>query len=161
MAGEIVSRTSVLELINIVATTGWSGDLHVFSPAAHRVLGLDHGALKHAGSDHPDDRLGQVLYRNGVLGKAQLDSILAEVDPERRFGQLVVERGYLTQEVLFSQLQKQVEQIFFGSLLVREGTYLFLQPDESAEPPVHAVHVSIQSLLMDGVQRIDEMALFR
>ncbi len=161
MSGEIVTRTSVLELVNIIASTGWRGELHVYSPVAQRVLGIDAAMLKHARSDHPDDRLGQVLYRNGVLGKTQLDEVLREVDPDRRFGQLVVEKGYLTQDQLFSQLQKQVEQIFFGALLVRQGSYLFIQPDEADEPPVHAVHLPVTALLMEGVQRIDEMALFR
>lgn len=161
MAGEIVSRTSLLELFNIIATAAWRGEMHVFAPDAHRVMGFDQGALKYATSTHPDDRLGQVLYRNGILTKSQLDEILAEVDPERRFGQLVVEKGAISQDQLFHQLQKQVEQIFFGSLLIREGNYVFVQPDESATPPVHAVHLPVQHLLMEGVQRIDEMALFR
>jgi hypothetical protein len=161
MAGELVSRTSLLELISIVATANWRGDMHVFTPDAHRILGIDQGALKHAQSTHPDDRLGQVLYRNGILSKAQLDEILAEVDPERRFGQLVVDKGYISQDQLFGQLQKQVEQIFFGSLLIREGHYVFVLPDDSEAPPVHAVHLPVQVLLMEGVQRIDEMALFR
>ncbi len=161
MAGEIVSRTSVLELTNVIAAANWRGEMHVFSTEVHRVLGIDRGVLKYATSTHPDDRLGQVLYRNGILSKAQLDEILAEVDPERRFGQLVVERGYIAQEQLFGQLQKQVEQIFFGSLLVGSGSYVFVQPDEAAQPPVHGVHLPVQALLMEGVQRIDEMALFR
>jgi hypothetical protein len=161
MAGEIVSRTSLLELLNIVASAAWRGEMHVFAPDAKRVLGLDAGALKHASSTHPDDRLGQVLYRNGILTKRQLDAILVEVDPDRRFGQLVVEKGYIGQDQLFVQLQKQIEQIFFGSLLIREGHYVFVQPDDSADPPVHPVHIPVQALLMEGVQRIDEMALFR
>jgi hypothetical protein len=161
MAGEIVSRTSILELVNVVASAAWRGEMHIFGGDVHRVLAIDGGALKYATSTHPDDRLGQVLYRNGIVSKAQLDEILSEVDPERRFGQIVVEKAAISQDQLFQQLQKQVEQIFFGALLVREGHYIFVQPDEAAEPPVHAVHLPVQHLLMDGVQRIDEMALFR
>ena len=161
MAGEIVSRTSMLELMNIVATVNWRGDMHVFTPDAHRVLGVDKGSIKHGNSNHADDRLGQVLYRNGILTKSQLDEILAEVSQERRFGQLVVEKGFISKDQLFQQLQRQIEHIFFASLLVREGHYVFVQPDDSEEPPVHAVHLPIQTLLMEGVQRIDEMALFR
>ncbi len=160
MAGEIVSRTTVLEMLNVIATAGWRGEMHVFAPDVRRVLAIDQGALKHARSDHPDDRLGQVLYRNGVLSKGQLDQLLSEVDPDRRLGQLVLEKGFLQQETLFKQLQKQVEQIFFASLLAREGNYAFVTDDEAA-PPVHSVHLPIAGLLMEGVQRIDEMALFR
>jgi hypothetical protein len=160
MAGEIISRTTVLEILNVIATASWRGQMHVFAPDATRVLAIDQGALKHARSDHPDDRLGQVLYRNGHLSKAQLDQLVREVDPERRLGQLVLEKGFLQQDVLFQQLQKQVEQIFFASLLAREGTYAFVS-DDGSDPPAHAVHLPVAGLLMEGVQRIDEMALFR
>ncbi len=161
MAGELLTRMSVLEVVNIVATSGWRGELHIFDGTSHRVLAVHQGALKYAVSDHPDDRLGQVLYRHGVLSRAQLDAVLRETGPEKRLGQLLLERGSLTQEQLFGQLQKQVEQIFYSALLTRSGHYVFAVPDEDAEPPVHTVHLSVQALLMEGVQRIDEMALFR
>lgn len=161
MAGELLTRMSVLEVVNIIATSGWRGELHIFDGTSHRVLAVHQGALKYAISDHPDDRLGQVLYRHGVLSRAQLDAVLRDMGPEKRLGQLLLERGTLTQEQLFHQLQKQVEQIFFSALLTRSGHYVFAVPDEDAEPPVHTVHLAIQALLMEGVQRIDEMALFR
>ncbi|HEY8429753.1 MAG TPA: DUF4388 domain-containing protein [Sandaracinaceae bacterium] len=161
MAGELLTRTSVLEVVNIVATFNWRGELHVFDGTAHRVLAVHQGAVKYALSDHPDDRLGQVLYRHGVISRAELDEILREIGPEKRIGQLLLERGLLTQEQLYGQLQKQVEQIFFAALLARSGHYVFSVPDDGAEPPVHTVHLPIQALLMEGVQRIDEMALFR
>ena len=161
MAGEIVSRMTVLEMINVIASANWRGELYLYAPDGNRVLVLDQGALKSARSDHPDDRLGQVLYRNGVLSKVQLDEVLSEVDPERRFGSLVLEKGFLTQDQLFVQLRAQIEQIFFSALLAREGTYVFSLPDDSADAPIHSVHLAINGLLMEGVQRIDEMALFR
>lgn len=161
MAGEIVSRVTVLEMINVIASANWRGELYLYAPDGNRMLVLDHGALKSARSDHPDDRLGQVLYRNGLLSKTQLDEVLSEVDPEKRFGSLVLEKGFLTQDQLFVQLRAQIEQIFFSALLAREGSYVFSLPDESADAPVHSVHLSVNSLLMEGVQRIDEMALFR
>jgi Domain of unknown function (DUF4388) len=161
MAGELVSRTSLLELLSMVASASWRGEMHVSSDGVERVLAIDQGALKFATSTHDDDRLGQVLYRNGILTKAELDELIRIAAPDRRFGQLVVERGLIAQEQLYGQLQKQVEQIFFGALLARAGTYAFVQPDETADPPAHPVHLPIQGLLMEGVQRIDEMALFR
>lgn len=162
MAGEIVSRTTVLEVINVIATSGWRGDLHVFGgDGHHRALNIDKGAVKSAKSDHLDDRLGQVLYGNGAISKAQLDELLSEVTAERRIGQLVLEKGILDQERLFQQLRKQIEQIFFASLLARQGAYMFVTQDDAAPPPAHSVHLSVAALLMEGVQRIDEMALFR
>jgi len=162
MAGEIVSRMTMLETINVIANASWQGELHVFGAEdAWRLIFFDQGALKWGRSNHPDDRLGEVLYRQGVLSRAQLDDILAQVTPDLRFGQLCVERGILEQEQLFQHLQKQAEQIFYGTLLESSGAFVFTTPDEGAEPPAHTVHVPVQGLLMEGVQRIDEMALFR
>jgi hypothetical protein len=161
MSGEIVSRMTVLEIINGIANLNWRGELHVYAPDAWRMLVIDQGALKHATSDHPDDRLGEVLYRLGALSRAQLEGILREMTPERRFGSIVVERGLIKHEKLFHYLQRQSEQIFYASLLVSEGTYMFVAPDEQGTPPPTTIHLPLQGLLMEGVQRIDEMALFR
>jgi len=162
MAGEIISRMTMVETINVVATTGWRGDLHVFEPSGYlRVLSFDHGALRYAQSNFPDDRLGEVLYRHGVIDRPTLDLIQSQVSPEKRFGQLVVAHGILTREQLFEYLQKQAQSIFHSALLVADGTYVFLLPDEGQAPPPATIHLPVQNLLMEGVQRIDEMAHFR
>ena len=75
MAGELLSRNSALEVLNLVASANWRGELHILTEDAHRTLAIDQGALKYAHSDHPDDRLGQVLYRNGTISRAQLDAL--------------------------------------------------------------------------------------
>lgn len=160
MAGEILHRMTVMEVINVIATSAWRGELHVFGPDSERVLTLDQGALKNAHSTDPDDRLGEVLYRMGVLDRQQLDALLREVTPDRRFGQILVERELVDQDSLFKHLQSQAEQIFYNALLVSEGHYLFCVPDET-EAPSTTLHISVQHLLMQGVQRVDEMGLFR
>jgi hypothetical protein len=73
----------------------------------------------------------------------------------------LLDKGLLTQEQLFQQLQKQVEQVFYSSLLARSGQYVFAVSDDVADATHHTVHLPVQALLMEGVQRIDEMALFR
>ncbi|MFW6050726.1 MAG: DUF4388 domain-containing protein [Myxococcota bacterium] len=160
MAGEILHRMTVMEIINLIATSNWRGELHVLGPDSERVLSFDQGALKNAQSTHPDDRLGEVLYRMGVLDRRQLDQALRDVTPDRRFGQLVVEQGLVDQDTLFKHLQSQAEQIFYNALLVSEGHYVFGVPDEE-EAPSTTLHIPVQHLLMEGVQRVDEMGLFR
>jgi hypothetical protein len=162
MAGEIVGRMAVMELCNIIASTGWRGDLHVLGGGAHRILSFDQGALKHAFSTSADDRLGQVIFRSGLIPSDVLDQLLAEGEESgARLGELLVQRGVVESRDLFKLLQRQAEQIFFGALVVDDGQYAFLLPTEDQTPPPHTLHVPIQGLLMEGVQRIDEMALFR
>ncbi|MCA9581652.1 MAG: DUF4388 domain-containing protein [Myxococcales bacterium] len=162
MAGEVLSKMSVLETISVVANSNWRGELHVFGGdnEMNRLV-FDQGALKYAWSTASEHRLGEILFRQGFLTQDQRTQLLAESKEDRRLGQQCVSHGYLTQEQLFQQLQKQIEQVFFGALLVADGCYVFCIPDEGSEPPPHSVHLSVQGLLMEGVQRIDEMALFR
>lgn len=160
MAGEILHRMTVMEIINLIATSNWRGEMHILGPDSQRVLSFDQAALKNARSSHRDDRLGEVLYRKGVLDRRQLDELLREVTPDRRFGQMVVERGLVDQDTLFEHLQTQAEQIFYNALLVSEGHYVFRVPDETDTPPT-TLHIPVQHLLMEGVQRVDEMGLFR
>ena len=162
MAGEIISRMTMMEVLNVIATAQWGGELTVVGPEATRTLSLDQGALKHARSDAPDDRLGQVLYRAGVLDQAALKSLLKRVTETGRLGQLLVKEGTLDQAQLFEHLRSQAEHIFFASLLVASGHYVFAQPPPGSEAEgMTTIHVPIQGLLMEGVQRVDEMALFR
>ncbi len=159
MAGEILTRMSVMEMINIIATSNWIGELHVHSADANRVLAFDKGALKGASSNASDDRLGEVLYRAGVLSREQIEELALEMG-SKRFGELAVEKGYVDQQGLFEQLQLQAREIFFAALLMHEGVYTFIVGDDEGDTGA-TVHLSVQGLLMEGVQRIDEMALFQ
>ncbi len=158
MAGEVVEKSTLLEILNVVQQAAWSGNLYVMTEGTTRVLMIEKGTLKGAQSSHDDDRLGQVLYRAGLLTRAQLDDFAYSQD--RRFGQLLVEQNLLSQEQLFGHLGKQVEHIFFSSLLSDAGQYAFVV-QEALETPIHTVHMPLNMLLLEGVQRMDEMALFR
>lgn len=161
MAGEIVSKTTMLDVLSMVISSQWRGELHVYGPDSYRRLSLDRAALRYASSDAPSEHLGEFLVSRGIITETQLDECLQDLTPEKRLGQTLIERGYLTREGLFKQLGIQTEEIFYSALMVREGAYLFALPSEDAEPPAMTFHLPVQALLLEGVQRIDEMALFR
>ncbi len=161
MMGELVSRMTVVEIINLVTSANWRGELHIIGSVGRRILTVDQGALKHAQTDFESERLGQVLVRTGVVQRDALPSLLKQKSPDQRFGQMLVERGLLDQGTLFKQLQNQAEGIFQASLLEERGAYWFVAPPDDAPPPPTTVHFPIQALLMEGVQRIDEMSLYR
>jgi Domain of unknown function (DUF4388) len=161
MMGEILSRMTVVEVLNIVTTTNWRGELHVVGGRGTRVLTVDQGALKHAQTDLESERLGEQLIRAGLLSRPDLERHLPDKPKDRRLGQHLVERGLLDGEVLFKQLQRQAETIFCASLLVDTGHYWFVAPSDASPTPATTVHLSLHALLMEGVQQLDEMALFR
>ena len=159
MAGEILTRMTVMEIGNMIASAAWRGELHVIGEH-HRAMRFDQGALKGARSNSPDDRLGEVLFRAGVLTRDQVQEIASQVGPKARFGELCVKGGYVDAGELYNYLQKQAQDVFFNALIVDEGSYVFVTGDGAGDEST-TVHLPVQALLMEGVQRIDEMALFR
>jgi hypothetical protein len=161
MMGELVHRMAVVEIINLVMSSNWRGELHIVGSFGRRILSVDQGALKHAQTEFEHERLGEILVRAGLLPRAQLAPLLAQKRADQRFGQLLVERKLIDQEVLFKQLQVQSETIFYGSLVEERGVYWFVAPPDDAPAPPTTLYLPIQGLLMEGVQRIDEMGLYR
>ena len=160
MAGEIVSHTTVLDIVNVVSASRWAGNLHVHGPDSHRVLSFDKGALQSATSDHPDDRLNKVLVRMGVMTAASVETAMRAMQPPDRLGKILVERGYINRQQLFELLNKQTEEIFFSAVLETVGSYVFMVDDEHAIQPSTIAHIPVQELLLRGAERLDSLKQF-
>jgi hypothetical protein len=162
MAGEIVDSMTLLQIIEVASERGWRGDLRVFAGDGTTFeLSLDQGTLVQARSTHPRDRLGEMLLRDGVIDEDRLVGLLDRVDGQRRFGQVCLDAQILDRERLFGYLQRQAQGIFFRALMVGHGSYVFSLPDPGCPPPVLALHLVVRPLLLSGVQRIDEMEMYR
>jgi hypothetical protein len=68
--------------------------------------------------------------------------------------------GFLTREKLFEVMAKQIQEIAFATLLASDGMFYFLDRYDAGRVAMRH-HVSASSLLMEGVQRMDESKYFR
>jgi hypothetical protein len=161
MAGEIVGPSTVLEVINVIASSRWQGTLRILAADAHRVLGFARGVLRHARSDHPEDRLDKVLTRNDLLHPAQVEAAMRDIRPDQRLGEVLVERGLISRQQLFAHLQKQMEEILLAAVLEERGSYLFTVLDDADAPPSATVHIPVQHLILTAAERVDSMAMYR
>ena len=161
LAGEIISPGTIAEVINMIAAQRWHGQLQILGADSHRVLLIDQGVLTYASSSDPSDRLDRIIHNQGLLTQEQLDAVARDLDGSRRFGEILLDRHLIDHETLFKCLQNQVEQIFFSALMVSKGRFLFSVPSKDSFTPPVTVHLPVDSLLLDGVSRIDEMALYR
>jgi len=161
MAGEVVSPTTVLEIISMISSSRWIGTLHVHGEGSHRALGFHQGVLRHAHSDHPEDRLDKVLVRVGILKPLQIEAVIRAFKGDRRLGELLVEKGVLERRNLFGCLQEQMAQILLAAVLVEQGSYAFCVPRQDASAPPATAHIPLQQLLLDAAERVDRLASFR
>jgi hypothetical protein len=160
LAGEIAGEMGAVEVLGIVSSTQWKGELDLVSGSVRRSIFFEGPVVRWATSSHPSDRLGEILIRAGVASRQEIEAALAKVSPDRHLGQVLVESGRLTQAELFEQLKHQVEEIIYAAMQTREGTFQFVEGFGTQSLHV-TVHIAASHLLMEGVRRMDEMQYFR
>ncbi|MEM1028974.1 MAG: DUF4388 domain-containing protein [Myxococcota bacterium] len=160
LTGEVTRPGILWDLIGIAGQGNWTGQLVVGSDACERSIFFERGSIVAASSTAERERLGEVLYRYGVLSAAQIQDIADNSDRERRFGETAVALGYLTRERLFDVIGKQAEEVVYATMLVSAGTFYYVESFDEERLP-YRLNLSVQQLLMEGVRRMDEIELFR
>ncbi len=160
VAGSIPRLGGLVDIIHFIHSNAWSGQLSVMAGEARKTVYFQRGDVTTAASNVPEDRIGAILYRFGMISAAQLEQTLAQVTPEHRFGQILVENGTLSAHDIYQYVRKQVEEIFYSLLVMRYGEFFFSRA-EGEVGPASQILLSTHQLLFEGVHRIDEMGLFR
>ena len=158
LAGD-ASAFPLSDLIAFLSQTRWSGTIRVHASSGQRSISLKDGEVRGANSDSPADRLGEVMLRLGYVSRGQLEEILRE-HPPSKLGRALVEKGVLQAHDVWKCVTHQVSEIFHEIILSRDGAF-FLVADEQEDKSVLNVQLSMQSLLMDSIRKVDEMAHFR
>lgn len=161
MAGEIASAGGLADMAAVIAQSKWRGELVVVSDAGTRVLYIDGGNLVQGRTTVPEERIGEILYRFGVLGREDLDAVLAAAESSgKRVGEMAIELGLFSADELYRMMSRQVEEIFYGALYERQATFYFFDGfDEQAIWRKFSLNAF--TLLMEGARRVDELKYFR
>jgi hypothetical protein len=160
MAGEIDGLGGLVDIINFIVGNAWSGQLAVVDGQWQKSLFFRRGDVCSAASNVPEDRLGAILYRFGVVTEAELKAALNATGGAAKIGQVLVATGKITPHELYTYVRKQIEEIFFGLLTLRTGAFFFERTDEE-HGPTSQLALPSKQLLFDGVRRIDELSYFR
>jgi hypothetical protein len=161
LSGEVQSPGSLCDIVSFVAHTGRKGELVVVEAEATRSIFFEQGYVIGAQSTATKERLGEVLYRYGVLTREQVDLCSEETATgAMRFGEAAVRKGFLSREKLFGLMGRQTEEIFYGMVFVGAGVFYFLDGYDDAQ--LSSRHqLSVASLVREGVRRMHETRFFR
>jgi hypothetical protein len=155
LAGDLAAFP-IADFIAFMQQARLSGVLTVAGEGAERAVAFQEGEVRSAHSTAAGERVGEVAVRLGYVTEAQVADAHRSGKP---IGKALVDLGFLTPNDLYKCLHEQVAAVFHGLLLSKTGTFTLV--DEDAERPAAPLSVSTQSLLMDGIRRIDELSLFR
>ena len=155
LAGDL-SALPIADFIAFLQQARLSGTLTVSSGGSDRVVWFQDGEVRSAESTAAGERLGEVAVRLGYATEAQ---VAEAARTGRAVGKALADAGHLAPNDLYKCLQEQVAAVFHALLLCRTGSFALM--DEPPPQPLAPLSVSTQSLLMDGIRRIDELSLFR
>jgi hypothetical protein len=145
----------IADFLGFVHHSRLSGVLTVSADGAERSIAFKDGEVRSARSTAACERLGEVAIRLGLATEAQLARAAASGRPLDR---ALAEEGGLSANDVWKCLHEQLTAVFHGILLSPAGTFALV--DEDPAEPSAPLSVSTQSLLMEGLRRIDELSLF-
>jgi hypothetical protein len=157
LAGD-ASGFPLSDLIAFLSQSRWSGTVTLHEAVATRSIHMKDGEVRGAVSDDPSERIAELMVRLGHITQSQVDEVL-QSDPPSRLGRALVDRGLLQSHDLWKCLNHQVAEIFHAMVLCKEGSFVLI--DQPPDEKIQNIQVSTQSLLMDSIRKIDEMAHFR
>jgi hypothetical protein len=162
---------------------GLEGTLKVFSLTdIFQMLGLQRktGVLKVEGEDDTvtisflggavvaaestvhrlDNRLGNLLIRAGYVTQEQLDKVLAvQRETQQRMGFLLIREGLIEPQELREALRLQIARIVYSAFRWADGNFRFSQEGVVDYDADHMAPVSIDTILMEAAQMVDEWPL--
>lgn len=123
-------------------------------------LAFRDGQIVHAASNDPDQRLGEVLLRQGVLSLKQYnESVQQMLETGRRQGEILVAREYLTEGELHAVVRQQMKELVYWLMRWEEGRYIYRWT-----PPIEEsilLDTNLYELILRGMRRVDQFSKLR
>ena len=150
-----LAHFEVPDLLTLLSTGRRTGALVLERKDQETKLFLREGRPVFATSSRDDLRFGGMLVRMGKLTEDALARALEKRYRTRgRLGQVLLSEGVLSESELASLLKVQVSEVIFDTFGWSEGVFTYW---DRVPPPPNLVHLEMdfQSLLMEGVRRLD------
>ncbi|ACY18031.1 DUF4388 domain-containing protein [Haliangium ochraceum] len=118
-----------------------------------KSIRFEKGRPVFASSNLPEDRLGAMLSREGMLVGVQLEAVhQSALRNQRRMGEELVAMGQLKPSELVGAVQRQLEDIVFSLFAWDRGDYK-LSPELRGRPEPLVIERHPVLLVMEGVRR--------
>src|SRR3990172_6364470 len=155
-----VEGVSVPDLMWDLCRRMRTGSLRIRRQGVCRSVFFDRGRIVFATSDDPNERLGEMLVREGLITLEQHEKAAARLDSGMRLGAALVDAGQLTQESLVRSVLAQVRSIILGLFSWEEGEYSF---EEGPLPGEHWIQLGVHTgeLILEGTRRIRSFTVLR
>jgi hypothetical protein len=158
LAGRLgeVAVVDILSFINMFRKTG---NLCLDLRVGRKEISFQQGEIVNAASTFPEEHICEILHD---LGKLDRDSLLKYRQlglSQSQLGRMLVEKEVITSKELWMAAHAQVEVVVYNMFTFKEGSFYFREKTVEEGEEVR-LQMSTQNLIMEGLRRIDERALF-
>jgi uncharacterized protein DUF4388 len=149
-----ISELPVPDVLQHLRLSQATGILTLVAGGARKALYLKDGRVVFASSNLPNDRLGEILLREGKITVEEYEASIKAITKGKRQGKVLVEMGALSPKDLWEGVQFQVKEIVYTVFQWDEGQFHF---EESSLPEKERITVDldIQDLILAGLRRVD------
>lgn len=153
--GEI-AMVDVLSFLNMFRKTGV---LVVSLSGGQKDVSFLRGEIVAAASTFPDEDICGVLAEMGKLDQDAMPKFRQLLSGHDGSGRILVEKGVIAPKDLWLATRQQVENIVFNLFGAAQGSFFFLEREPEKEKMVRLA-MTTQNMIMEGLRRVDERALF-
>jgi curved DNA-binding protein CbpA len=118
-----------------------------------RYLFFHDGFLVFAKITHPQELLGEVLFKLGKISKATYSKIDSYIDPMLKLGESLMKEGLLSEDDLYAGLAYQMREITLNIFPYFGGKFRFQERGKFAEEEFKS-KISIPDLIEEGIRRM-------
>jgi hypothetical protein len=152
LQGSLAER-DVPDLIQALHESRFTGVLTLTHMGVGRRVIVQAGHIVFATSSDPDDRMGELLLRQGKITLRQYVEAGRAVVPGKRLGGILVEQGVLAPKELVKVVTEQSQQVIYRSFEWIEGQYRIQEGVESSE--AITLKISSPDIILEGIRRIE------
>src|SRR5512143_863105 len=148
-----LSQLPLPDLLQHLRVSASTGILSLVSGGARTALYVKDGRVVFASSNLPNDRLGEILLREGKITVEDYESSIKAITKGKRQGKALVEMGALSPKDLWEGVQFQVAEIVYSVFHWDDGQFHF---EESSLPEKERITVDldIRDLILVGIRRV-------
>jgi len=155
----VLGELSVPDLLSFFNMFRKTGILHFDLDNGSKALYYQQGEIVFATSTFASEDLGEILFSLGKLERETLQQVRPQVKGRKTLGKLLVEKGAVSPKDLWQATRSQVEGIVYSLFAAVTGSFYFELRALDQEQLLR-LSMSTQNLIMEGLRRQDEEALF-
>ena len=154
-----LGEIAVADLISFLNMFRKSGILRFSLAGGSKDLYFQTGELVFAASTFPEEDMGEVLFALGKVNREVLQKARQFATGHTTVGKVLVDKGLVASKDLWQATRHQVETIIYKLFTFHQGSFCFIAKPLAKEEILH-LSMSTQNLIMEGLRRVDECALY-